>query len=250
MTDTYKIKPLTGEENYKAWKAAMENICVVDNILSIIRGIEKRPNEQDEPIPPLDDEDPSKWPTFKEEMRQCMIELKEHRKEQKEWDKRNLLARSRIRLSCEESPQVHIEDMEDAAEMWKTLRRYEKPSSTVVTKAFIKLTQADLTEFDSIRKYAEHIQALAKRCKDANREIPGFIQQILFIKGLTKDLEPYVFKIIESNEGPGKSLSFEHLITSLINHKERVKVEKEDGKTLYTRKPKENKDLRILAGNT
>lgn len=45
--------------------------------------------------------------------------------------------------------------------MWKTLKQYEKPDLTVITNAAIKITQVELTEFDSIRKYAEHIKALA-----------------------------------------------------------------------------------------
>lgn len=46
MTDTYKIKPLTGEENYQSWKVAMESICGVDNTLSIINGEESRPEKE------------------------------------------------------------------------------------------------------------------------------------------------------------------------------------------------------------
>lgn len=147
--NTYKIKPLTGEENYQSWKTAMESICGIDNTLSIVKGEELRPNVKDKPLPPIDLGEPDLRSTYQEEVYRYQIDLKEFKKEQKDWDRRNLLACSRIRLSCEKGPQSHIKSIEDEAVMWNTLKRYENPNTTVATEAFIKLTQTNLSDLSA-----------------------------------------------------------------------------------------------------
>lgn len=95
----------------------MESICGVDNTLSIVKGEELRPDVQDEPRPPIDHGEPSLRFSYKEEMCRYRVDLKEFKQEQKDWDWRNLLACSRIRLSCKKDPQSHIQSIRNAAIM-------------------------------------------------------------------------------------------------------------------------------------
>ena len=111
---------LKGFKSYDVWAQDMANMLKYDGLWGTISGKEHIPTL---PTPPKAPQDGRTTPTTSSEDKEYRAELKHQTEELNKWNMRNDKACALFMLTADARPRVHIQKLENAAEIWNTLQK-------------------------------------------------------------------------------------------------------------------------------
>ncbi len=164
-SQTYKIKPLKGSENYDRWSEDIQGVLALDHcwLVTIRKQITpKVPQGLPKEKPASTGADAEIIPgiTVTEEMKDAHeARMEKYRDKLLDCDDKYSWTCAIIRFNCEDGLRVHIKGVEDPNEMWSTLKRkYEASDLATRDNSVSQMIRHTQSDFKTIAEYKESIK--------------------------------------------------------------------------------------------
>ena len=159
-----------------------------------------------------------------ERMRRTTKSLEDFKTKSLAWEEMNSRACALIRLNCAEGsgPRTHIHSMSDSCQMWKILEKQYEASDLATLDLFLQTICGYVqTDFKDLSTYGENIKSAASKCAEMGKIIPIWMLGSFFRMGLSADLEPYTFQLVQAAKDSAQELTIDDMMTALVDHDKR-----------------------------
>ena len=137
------------------------------------------------------------------------------------WEEKNPRACAFIRLNCAEGsgPRTHIYGMSNSCQMWKIFeKQYEASDFATLDLSLQTICRYVQTDFKDLSTYGENIKSAASKCAEMGKIIPIWMLGSFFRMGLSADLEPYTFQLVQAAKDSAQELTTDDMMTALVDH--------------------------------
>ena len=205
--DSYTIKKLQGNENYKKWALEMTALLQVKELDTLITGEDYKPF-----IPTTS----STTPLTPEQQSRFDRKLQE-------WKRKNSKTVGLLLLNIEDGPQQHVDGQTEAKDVWDILRnQYESYDVGTRDLSFLAVTRCSQSEFSTMQEYGDHIKKHTRILANMGYPLSPWQVSTSFRLGLNPDLAPYTFQLLLAAKMHGGELDVDQLIHTMVDHEKRT----------------------------
>ncbi|KAG7009211.1 serine carboxypeptidase [Physcia stellaris] len=213
----YEIKKLKGTENWNSWEEELQNCLKLSGLWHYVSGLEETPIQPDLPVGRTN-EDGSTAPITKTQQTAYDAELNTYMKEHKEWTSNNARAYAAISIACDTGPQSHIVGLSDGKTAYEKLKNiYRTSDLTTIDLAVQEMCRKSMADFHNVRTWAEHLKKQEKEIRRAGKIMPNWIMSSIFRMGLTRELSPYMFILMQDAKQREIELTIDDIIKALVD---------------------------------
>ena len=217
----YEIKKLKGTRNWHSWEEELQDCLKLSGLWCYVSGLEEMPIQPDLPVGRVK-EDGSTAPITKTQQTAYNAELKTYLKEHREWNSNNARAYAAISDACDTKPRSHIKGITVGKTAYEKLKDiYGTATSDLATAelALRKMCRKSMADFSNVRTWAEHLKKQENVIRRAGKTIPNWIMSSIFRMGLTRELNPYMFILIQDAKQRGVELTIDDMVKALVEQR-------------------------------
>ncbi|MCJ1349007.1 hypothetical protein MMC31_007241 [Peltigera leucophlebia] len=220
---SYEITKLRVRQNYDSWKEEMSSLLILDKTWPIATGKKTQPAQ---PTSPVDSRS-----VYSGEGSATTGQVEAYNKGLEDFKTKSFTwenwAFALIRRNCAEcsGPCTHIHGMSGAGNMWNNLEKQYEASDLATLDLSLQTICRDVkTDFKDLSTYGENIKCAVSKCMKTYKVIPIWMLGSLFRMGLSSDLEPYTYQLVQVTRDLAQEQTIDDMMAALVDHHKRTQL--------------------------
>jgi gag-polypeptide of LTR copia-type/Domain of unknown function (DUF4219) len=223
-TAKFRIDPLEGSANYKAWSRVLKAVLIREDLWEIVDGQSKAPTP-----PAVASTDPTSIQLTTEANKTV-------EKTSGDWNRSARHAYAMLTLAITPEVGRHLEGIEDPHTMWIKLRELYAPKGRAARHMLLKeVVRASLDGSISVEAYINSIEKCSRGLANMGAAVPEWMLVSFLIFGLNESYNTLV--TVLENLHTEDDLTFENAVAALMEESRRKELH-EDPVALLSRAPK------------